>query len=367
MADRHRAGPAIEARALRRVFQERRGGRVVKEHVALEGIDLEVRPGECFGLLGANGAGKTTLIKILCTLLLPTSGEARVLGMDVRREAAAIRRRINMVSGGEHSGYGILTVRESLWLFSQLYGLPNAEAFRRIDRLLAMVDLDGSVRVNKLSTGMRQKMNFARGFLNRPDVLFLDEPTLGLDVQTARRLRGFVREWVEEERKTVLLTTHYMMEADEICDRIAIISGGRILACDTPANLKRSLRQERVVRLELAGGAAAEGTAATAESPGPRPAQGSAGAEGIALDRLRQALGEVPGVRRVTLDARDGRVSARVHVESDAVLVRLVATIAELGLDLHALEKQDPTLEDVFLALTGHRLEDEGGAAGREP
>ncbi|MBE3589837.1 MAG: ABC transporter ATP-binding protein [Firmicutes bacterium] len=363
MADGHTAGPAIEARSLRRVFQERRRGRVVKEHVALDGIDLEVRPGECFGLLGANGAGKTTLIKILCTLLLPTSGEARVLGMDVQREPAAIRRRINMVSGGEHSGYGILTVRESLWLFSQLYGLSNAEAFQRIDRLLKMVDLDGSVRVNKLSTGMRQKMNFARGFLNEPDVLFLDEPTLGLDVQTARRLRSFVREWVEERRKTVLLTTHYMMEADEICDRVAIISGGRILACDTPANLKRGLRQERVVRLELAGGAVAE--AAAGVTRGDAAGGAARGGTGGAADVLRRAVQDVPGVRRVTLSALDGRVSARVHVESDGVLVQLVSTIAELGFDLHGLEKQDPTLEDVFLALTGRRLDDEGGAVGR--
>ncbi len=208
---------------------------------ALAGVDLAVYPGEVFGVLGPNGAGKTTLIKILSTLLLPTAGRAEVAGYDVVREAFAVRRIINMVSGGEYSGYGILSVRENLWMFSQLYGLTYSEARRRIDRLLAVVDLTSEQhkKVNKLSTGMRQKMNFARGFINYPRVLFLDEPTLGLDVTVSRRLRAFVREWVAEDTtRTVLLTTHYMQEADELCDRVAIIDRGHVLVCDRPAALK---------------------------------------------------------------------------------------------------------------------------------
>ncbi|HEX6990191.1 MAG TPA: ABC transporter ATP-binding protein, partial [Bacillota bacterium] len=156
--------------------------------VALDNVSLEVEPGELFGLLGPNGAGKSTLIKILSTLLLPSQGTVRVAGYDAVRQAHEVRKRINMVSGGETAGYGILTVRESLWMFSQFYGLANGPALRLIDELLEVfgLDDDADTRINKLSTGMRQKMNFIRGLLNDPDVLFLDEPTLGLDVQTAR-------------------------------------------------------------------------------------------------------------------------------------------------------------------------------------
>jgi len=237
--ERH-AQEGEQARVGRRIGLFRR--RSAQDQVwALSGVSLEVYPGEVFGMLGPNGAGKTTLIKILSTLLLPTSGLAEVAGYDVVRDAAAVRRIINMVSGGEYSGYGILSVRENLWMFSQLYGLTYDEARRRIDRLLAVVDLttEQHKKVNKLSTGMRQKMNFARGFINYPRILFLDEPTLGLDVTVSRRLRAFVREWVTEDPgRTVLLTTHYMQEADELCDRVAIIDRGQVLVCDRPSALK---------------------------------------------------------------------------------------------------------------------------------
>src|SRR5690606_4401160 len=212
---------SIDVQHVSRKFVTKKG----QKFWALRDANLEVRAGELFGLLGPNGAGKTTLIKILSTLLLPTSGQARVAGFDVVREGDKVRRAINMVSGGEHSGYGILTVRESLWLFSQFHGLPNKVALQRIDELLEVVGMTehAHTRVNKLSTGMRQKMNFARGFLNDPKVLFLDEPTLGLDVETSRILRDYVKRWLREKPgRTILLTTHYMAEADELCDRLAI-------------------------------------------------------------------------------------------------------------------------------------------------
>src|SRR3990170_3138656 len=155
-----------------------------KELLALQDVNLQIKEGELFGLLGPNGAGKTTLIKILTTLLAPTSGRAWVSGYDVVEEPGKVRPRINMVSGGEASGYGLLTMRENLWMFSQFYGLPSKEANRRIKELLEVVGLVDRInsKSSDLSTGLRQKINIVRGFLTDPEVLFLDEPTLGLDV-----------------------------------------------------------------------------------------------------------------------------------------------------------------------------------------
>src|ERR1051325_2681349 len=172
---------AIHTKHLGRVYKVRHPGKGPREIVALTDINLTVGRGELFGLLGSNGAGKTTLIKILTTLLSPSSGKAWVAGSDVETDVTQIRRRINMVSGGETSGYGVLTVRENLWLFAQLYDVPRKETRRRIDYLLDALALTdkADVRISPLSTGLRQKMNFCRGFLTDPRVLFLDEPTLG--------------------------------------------------------------------------------------------------------------------------------------------------------------------------------------------
>jgi ABC-2 type transport system ATP-binding protein len=196
---------AVEVQSLSRIFHDRK-----KPLTALEDISLTVEQGELFGLLGPNGAGKTTLIKILSTLLLPSSGSARVLGYDVEREAQKIRSRVNMVSGGEVSGYGLLTVRENLWMFSQFYGIPGKEANKRIDEMLDLFGLadKAQAKVRTISTGQRQKMNVIRGFVTSPDLIFLDEPTLGLDVQTSRIIRDYIRSWVREgEGKTCLLYT----------------------------------------------------------------------------------------------------------------------------------------------------------------
>src|SRR5262245_19601258 len=198
--------PAIRTAGLTRTYRrpKKRWGKSDStqpaEFTALAGVDLEVRPGELFGLLGPNGAGKTTLIKILTTLLAPTSGQAWVDGHDVVAEADAIRPKINMVSGGESSGYGILTVRENLWLFARIYGVANTDVKARIDRMLGVVTLTDKAnsRVSHLSTGQRQKMNFCRGFITDPKILLLDEPTLGLDVTSARAIRAFIKEWIGE-------------------------------------------------------------------------------------------------------------------------------------------------------------------------
>jgi ABC-2 type transport system ATP-binding protein len=320
--------PAVETKNLTRSFPARRGEPAVR---ALAGADIEMHEGEVFGLLGPNGAGKTTLIKILSTLLLPTSGEARVQGLDVVRDAAEVRRRITMVSGGEHSGYGVLSVRENIWMFSQFYGIPGRVARGRIDALLERLGMkdQARTRVNKLSTGMRQKMNIIRGFVCDPAILFLDEPTLGLDVQVSREVRALVREWATGGKKTVLLTTHYMQEADELCDRIAIFDKGRVLACDTPAALKRRLRSEAVFHLDVAGLPALDGLAA---------------APGVA--RLQEAWVK-DGVRRL-----------HVGLAEDHAVAGLIARIVERGGRLVSLAKVEPTLEDVFVSLVGHGLDD---------
>src|SRR5438046_2142472 len=222
---------AVETRDLTRVFagKKRRfrrkraaseGDEQLGPVTALDRVSIQIREGELFGLLGPNGAGKTTLIKILCTLLLPTSGQAWVAGHDISKDPFPIRTRINMVSGGETSGYGLLTTRENIWMFSQFYGVQSKVAKARIDELFHTFGLwdKRDAKVRTLSSGQRQKMNMVRGFVTDPSILFLDEPTLGLDVNASRVIRDYVRSWLRgQSGKTVLLTTHYMMEADEMC------------------------------------------------------------------------------------------------------------------------------------------------------
>src|SRR5436853_4342348 len=203
--------PAVQTVDLRREFRTRGIGiGAGKTIVALDRVSLAISQGEIFGLLGRNGAGKTTLIKILTTLLAPTSGQAFVNGLDVTRHVIPVRQRIAMVSGGEQSGYGILTVREQLWMFAQFYGVPSPVAHKRIGELLEAVDLadQANQKIYALSTGMRQRINLCRALVSDPEILFLDEPTVGLDVEAARVVRNYVRSWMQQNpRRTVLLTT----------------------------------------------------------------------------------------------------------------------------------------------------------------
>lgn len=322
---------AVRTEELTRVYKsKRREAGSHREIVALDGVDLEIRRGELFGLLGPNGAGKTTLIKILTTLLAPSRGRAWVAGVDVAENPWEVRRHINMVSGGESSGYGLLTVEENLWMFSQFYGIDSKTARRRIHELLTVVGLSdrAKTKLYHLSTGMRQKMNFARGFITDPEILFLDEPTLGLDVQTSRILRAFIREWVRERpEKTILLTTHYMQEADELCDRVAIIDQGKILACDTPANLKRRLQRASIFHLQVSS-----------------------------LGNPTDLFAGLKGIAQFAHVERDGHTQLSFILENEHALLGILAAIERSGVHLLSLEKRAPTLEDVFVSLVGHGL-----------
>jgi ABC-2 type transport system ATP-binding protein len=326
---------AIRTEKLGRIYKIRGGKKSEpRQLVALNDVSLDIQPGELFGLLGPNGAGKTTLIKILTTLLAPSSGHAWVAGFDVADEPEKVRPRINMVSGGEASGYGLLTVRENLWMFSQFYGLSSAVANRRIKELLEVVGLSDRINAKSsdLSTGLRQKMNIVRGFMTDPDVLFLDEPTLGLDVGASREVRKFIRSWVDDNpTRTLLLTTHYMVEADELCDRVAIINQGRVLACDTPANLKRNLQQEAIFHLEVS------------------PFNGKLNAEKF------QSL---PGVSKVTHRPQDGHETLDLILEEEQALAGVVNTLTVANIRLLNLQKNEPTLEDVFVYLVGQSMEE---------
>jgi ABC-2 type transport system ATP-binding protein len=337
--------PAIQTADLTRTYKVRRHRRPAPgdtptpaELTALAGVSLEVGTGELFGLLGPNGAGKTTLIKILTTLLTPTTGRAFVEGFDVVTQSEEVRRRINMVSGGESSGYGLLTIRENLWLFSQLYGIAGAVARQRIVRMLNVTGLTdrADTKISQLSTGLRQKMNFCRGFVTDPRVLFLDEPTLGLDVTAARAIRAFLRQWLAEQPgRTLLLTTHYMTEADELCDRLAIIDKGRVLALDTPAALKRVVQKHTVFEITLSAEPSAE---------------------------ARAALERLAGVHRCVVTPGADSAVLHLHLDEESAIGAVVPALVRDGGHILTLQKIEPTLEDVFIQLVGHGLGDDEAA-----
>ena len=293
-------------------------------------VTLSVPCGELFGLLGPNGAGKTTLIKILTTLLAPSSGRAMVAGFDVHRWPQHVRPCINMVSGGEASGYGLLTVRENLWMFSQFYGLSSADANRRIVELLEIVKMTDRMNTKSslLSTGLRQKMNIVERLSDGSEGAVSRRADAWPRRRARREMRGtYIRRWINDDpTRTVLLTTHYMVEADELCDRVAIINAGRVLACDTPSNLKRRLQREPIFHVET--------TAIGDEDAGRN------------CCRCRACT------RRRT-SAIDGGSSVELMVREERVLGPVIGFFEARGIGLLKLTKREPTLEDVFVALVG--------------
>ena len=303
-------------------------------HVAVKGVSFDIKAGEIFGLLGPNGAGKTTTIKMLCTLLEPSGGTATLNGYDVVREAGLVRQSLGAVLTGERSIYWKLTGRENLEYFAALYHIPRPVAKRRIAELLERLDLVNRADelVERYSSGMKQRVAIAKALLPNPPILLLDEPTIGLDPQSARNLRELILE-TRAEGRTVLLTTHYMEEADQLSDRVGIIDGGEVIALDTPAELKRAIQQQDILQLEV-----------ERFDPAMQPAL--------------HALPTVAQVRSHHLDG-DGAWSVALHAaDSRAVLPGLIELVGSRSGRIRHLEVVQPTLEDVFISLTGRLLRD---------
>src|ERR687895_1330107 len=272
----------IEAHDLHRTYKTTTGTirRRSLEVEAVRGVDFAVEKGELFGLLGPNGAGKTTTIKMLITLLIPTSGSAKVLGYDVVKDAREVGKRIGYVFGGERGVYERLSGYDNLRYFAELYGVPPKQIRPRIESLLELVGLKGreQERAEGYSRGMKQRLHIARGLLHDPPVVFLDEPTIGLDPVGARELRSTIAS-LADAGKTILLTTHYMFEADALCDRIAVINRGQIVAEGTPVDLKRGVASGAVVEVEVFG--LPDGTADRV--------RGLAGVMSVSLEEREQA------------------------------------------------------------------------------
>lgn len=301
---------------------------------AVNGVDLQIQRGEIFGLLGPNGAGKSTTIRMLCTLLEPTSGTASINGFDVVTQANEVRRSLGTVLAGERSIYWKLTGRENLEYFAALYHIPQAIAKQRVEELLERMELRERANelVEKYSTGMRQRVAIAKALLARPPILLLDEPTLGLDPQAARNLRELIAQ-LKQEGHTILLTTHYMEEADQLSDRIGIIDTGKVIALDTPAGLKHRIEQKEVIRLEVTGW----------------------------HDEIGEKLKSISGIENLMTRQQAEADLWEVNMQaqnSRTAIPRIVEHISGNGTRLVNMNIVKPSLEDVFIHLTGKALRD---------
>lgn len=332
----------IETHGLRKSFRTREG-RQRKTVEAVRGVDLGVEEGEIFGFLGPNGAGKTTMLRMLATLIPPDAGTATIAGADLFGEPAAVRRRIGYVAQGG-STWDEVTAREELVLHARMYGIGKAEAQRRATAALDAFDLAAYAdrRCKTYSGGQRRRVDIALGIIHAPKVVFLDEPTTGLDPQSRARMWDEIRR-LRAEGMTVFITTHYLDEADALCDRVAIIDYGEIVTEGTPRDLKREISGE-VVTVVLGGGDRPAGAPADAEASAQLSSQAFAAAE---------LLEPQSYVRRVEVQD-DG---LRLFVDTGATAVpQVMRTLDARGFALESIEVHRPSLDDVFLAKTGRSL-----------
>lgn len=336
---------AVETFNLTKTFKIRKGkkdsqsGRFfskgeMSEINAVDHINLKIRRGELFGLLGPNGAGKTTTIRLLATLLLPSEGSAKVNGYDVVKEPDKVRESIGVVMMGERSLYWRLTGRENLEYFAALHHIPPKMWKERIDSLLEFVGLAdrGDDLVEKYSSGMKQRLTIARCLLHDPPVLMLDEPTLGLDPGAARSIRNMIKN-LRDQGKTIILTTHYMKEAEELCDRVGIIHKGKIIALDSPANLKTKVKEEEVLEIEATN----------------------------LSDSLVTYLKKIDEISEAAIIVTDPVISSgtiRILArDSRRILPSVLACLSQNDVNIQNIKVSEPTLEDIFIQLTGENLE----------
>ena len=303
---------------------------------AVDHVNITVKRGEFFGLLGPNGAGKTTLIKMLCCILRPDEGTALVNGFDILKERNEVKRSINLVASGSWIGLDyFITISQNLTLFAALEGLKGAEARKRVDDALRLVGLEdmADVRFPFLSSGMRQKAMVAKGLLTHTPLLFLDEPTIGIDPLSAHQIRRFVKDVLNKQLgQTIVMTTHYMEEAELLCDRVAIMHEGCIIACDTPSELRKKAKTENVVEI------------------------GVVNLTSRVLSEL-QSMSEVGAVTSKLEDKVIGAGVVRVHLpDKESNLQPVLASIQQAGGEVRYAKEIEPTLEDVFLTMTSRRI-----------
>lgn len=296
---------------------------------AVDSVNIQVREGEIFGLLGPNGAGKSTTISMLCTILRPTSGTAKISGYDIVQQPGHVRKSIGIVFQ-DPSIDDKLTGRENMELHADLYGVPRDVMHSRIDEVLKLVELEdrASHFVNTYSGGMRRRLEIARSLIHYPKVLFLDEPTIGLDPQSRDHIWNYIMDLKERENITIILTTHYMEEADELCDRIAIIDRSKIIAMDSPHNLKEKLENEMI-------------TIETRDN-----------------DLFITKLNETKLAESIT--EIDGKLNLSVK-NAHTALPRIVELAVSAGVYIDSIEIREPDLDDVFIYYTGREIRESGG------
>ncbi len=318
---------AIEVSKLKRIFKASLGvlNRKMKTVIAVDGISFDIKKGELFGLLGPNGAGKTTTVKMLTTLLIPTSGSARIADMDIVKDAEKIRSHIGFIFGGERGLYWRLSGVDNLRYFASLYYVDPDVAKKRIVYLMELVGLEdrGKEKVEGYSRGMKQRLHIARALIHDPEILFLDEPTIGLDPVGAREMRQMVLN-LQSEKKTILLTTHYMFEADALCQRIAVINHGKIIALDTPTNLKQIVKELSIVELEVFG------------------------VPPSAINKMKA----LSYVENVTLEDHDQRQHILVQTPKGPEAIPALIDALE-GVEIGKVTIREPTLEDAYVRLVG--------------